>query len=85
MFLQLNKPSNDIKGLSRRLGKEKIKQQLIDLFCYNQNIDKEELNMRADRVKDYQQALNIVKEYEDIIKINKKNIICFAYQQGKIF
>ena len=36
--------------------------------------------MRADRVKDCQGALNIIKECEDIIKTNRKNIICFAYQ-----
>ena len=30
------------------------------------------------------EALDIIKEYEDIIKTNKKNIF-FAYQQGKGF
>ena len=41
--------------------------------------------MRADRVKYYQEAFNIRKEYGDVIKTNRKNIICFAYQQGKVF
>ena len=41
--------------------------------------------MSADRVKDCQEALNIIKECEDIIKGNRKNIICFTYQQGKVF
>ena len=41
--------------------------------------------MHSDRVKDCQEVLNIIKGYEDIIKKNKKNIICFAYQQGNIF
>ena len=27
--------------------------------------------------------MDIIKEYEDVIKTNKKNIIFFAYQQGK--
>ena len=27
----------------------------------------------------------IIKEYEDIIKTSKMNIIFFAYQQGKVF
>ena len=27
--------------------------------------------------------MNIIKEYEDIIQTNKKNVIFFAYQQGK--
>ena len=33
----------------------------------------------------YEEAINIIKEYQDIIKTNKKNIIFFAYQQGKVF
>ena len=33
----------------------------------------------------YEKAVNIIKEYEDIIKTNNKNIISFAYQQGKVF
>ena len=28
--------------------------------------------MRADRVEDYQEALNIMKEYEDFIKKTKR-------------
>ena len=33
----------------------------------------------------YEEAMTIIKECEDIIKTNKKNIIFFAYQQGKVF
>ena len=29
--------------------------------------------------------MKIIEEYENIIKTNKKNIILFAYEQGKIF
>ena len=29
--------------------------------------------------------MDIIKEYKDIFKTNKTNIICFAYQQGKVF
>ena len=29
--------------------------------------------------------MDIIKESEDIIKTNKKNIIFFVYQQGKVF
>ena len=69
----------------RRLGKEQIKQQLIDSLDFNKNIDKEELNMRTSRVIDFQEALNIIKECKDIIKTNRKNIKCFSHQQGKVF
>ena len=29
--------------------------------------------------------MKIIKIYKNIIKVNKKKIICFAYEQGKIF
>ena len=32
-----------------------------------------------------EEAMDIIKEYEDIIKTNQRNIIFLAYQQGKIF
>ena len=32
--------------------------------------------MRADRVEDYQEALNIMKEYEDFIKKTKRTQFC---------
>ena len=70
--------------MSRRLGKEYIKQQLLESLGFNENIDKEELIMCPDRVKACQEALNIIKECEYIIKTNRKNIIYFAYQQGKV-
>ena len=34
---------------------------------------------------DYEEAMNIIEKYKDIIKTNKKNIIFFLYQQGKVF
>ena len=57
----------------------------MDSLVYNENINTEDLNECAVRVEGYEKAVNIVKEYEDIIKTDKKNIIYFAYQQGKVF
>ena len=57
----------------------------MNSLVYNKNINTEDLNECADRVEGYEKAVNIIKEYEDIIKTNKKNIIFFAYQQGKVF
>ena len=56
----------------------------MDSLVYNENISKEDLNERANRVEGYEEAMDIIKEYEDIIKTNKKNIIFFAYQEGKV-
>ena len=74
-----------MKKGSDRLSKKEIKKQLIDSLVYNENINTADLNKREDRVKDYEDAMNIIKEYEDIIKTNKRNIMFSAYQEGKVF
>ena len=46
----------------------------MDSIVYNENINTEDLNERADRVEGYEEAVNIIKEYEDIIKQKEHNI-----------
>ena len=41
--------------------------------------------MRVDTIKDYQEAMEIIKKCENIIRTNKKKTIGFAYERGKIF
>ena len=52
----------------------------MDSLVYNENINTEDLNEPADWVEGYEETVNIMKEYEDLIKTNKKNIIFFTYQ-----
>ena len=80
----MKKHPNAVKQ-SRRFNKEKIKKQLLDSLVYDENINNEDLSARVDTVIDYQEAMKIIKGCENIIKMNKKKIICFAYEQGKIF
>ena len=79
----MKKHPNTVKQ-SRRFNKEQIKKQLLDSFVYDR-INKEDLRTKADNVKNCQEAVKIIKECENMIKANKKNIIRFAYEQGKIF
>ena len=60
---------------SRRLSKEEIKKELNDSLVYNENNDREDLNEQANIMESYEEAMDIIKEYIDIIKTNKKNII----------
>ena len=69
----------------RRLNKEQTKKQLFDAFVYDKNVNKEDLSARADDIKECQKALKIIEVYKNIIKTNKKKIICFAYEQDKTF
>ena len=80
----MKKHPNAVKQ-SRRFNKEKIKKQLLDSLVYDENINNEDLSARVDTVIDYQEAMKIIKGCENIIKMNKKKIICFAYEHGKIF
>ena len=84
LFYSWRNTPNVVKQWRRR-NKEQIKKQLLDSFVYNESITKEGLSTREDNVEDCQEAMKIIEEYENIIKTNKKNVILFAYEQGKIF
>ena len=51
----------------------------------NETIETEELNERADRVKKPEDAADIIKQYEEIIRTKRKGIISVKYRKGKVF
>ena len=53
----------------------------MESLVYNENIDTEDLSERANIVESCEEAMDVIKKYEDIIETNKKSIIFFAYQQ----
>ena len=57
----------------------------MDSLVYNENINTEDLNECAVRVEGYEKAVNIIKEYEDIIKTNKKNISFRTFKENTRF
>ena len=57
----------------------------MDLLIYKESIDTEDLNERANIVESYEEGVDYIKEYKDIIKTNKKKTIHFAYQPTKAF
>ena len=64
----MEKDSDSTKQSWRRLSKEKFKKWLIDSLVYNENINTEDLNEQGYKVEDYEEAVDIIKEYEAIIK-----------------
>ena len=82
--MQLKKGFTNIKK-TRRLSKEEIKQPSIDSLYNNDIIETEELNEKADKKEKPEDATPIIKQYEDIIRTKKKNIIPIVYRQGKVF
>ena len=69
---------------TKRLGKEKIKKQLIDSLVNNDTSEMEELNEKADKVEKPEDAPTNIKEYEDLIR-TKKGILSIPYHQEKVF
>ena len=48
-------------------------------------IEIEQLNEKAHKVEKPEDAADIIKQYEEIIRTKKNGIISVAYHQGKVF
>ena len=72
-FLFIVKKGSDNAKKIRRLSKEEIKQHHIDYLMNSDKIEIEELNEKADKVEKSEDAANIMKEYEEIIRTKNKN------------
>ena len=62
-----------------------MKKQLLDSMGINNVVEIEEVHKRAEKVEKPEDAVNIIMEYEAILRAKKKRIIMVAYYQGKIF
>ena len=71
--------------MTKRHNKENIKQQLIDSLVNNDTIETEELKKEANRVKKLEDAADVIKQYEEILRTKRKGIISVAYHQGRVF
>ena len=70
---------------AKRLSKEEIKTKLLDSITIDEVLECEDLNKEAEEVQDSERAAEIIKRYEDIIKMKNKGIINVAYHQGQVF
>ena len=51
----------------------------------NNAVEIKELNERAERVEKPEDAADIIKQYEEILRSKRKGIIAVVFHQGKIF
>ena len=70
---------------TKRLNKDEIKKQLIDSIIINNAIEIDNLNELAEKVQRPEDAANIIKQYEEILRTKRIGIIFVAYYQGKLF
>ena len=57
---------------AKRLSKEEIKMQLLNSMIIDENLEFHDLNKEAEEIQDPEKAAEIIKRYEDIIKIKKE-------------
>ena len=66
---------------TKRLTHDKIKKQLIELMVVNEVVESDELNKQAEEVQKPEDAADLIKHYEGIIRTKKKGIINIAFHQ----
>ena len=62
-----------------------MKKELIESMVNNEVMETDELNKQADELQKPEDAADLIKQYEDIIRTKKKGIINIAFHQGKVF
>ena len=72
-----------VEKTKERLNIDEIKKQLIESIIINNTIEVDNLNKLAEKVQKPEDAADIIKQYEEIIR-TKKGITSVAYHQGKI-
>ena len=58
---------------------------MLESIIINEVVESEELNKKAEEIQESEEAAELIKQYEYIIKTKKKGIIRIAYYQGKVF
>ena len=70
---------------AKRPSKEEIKKQLLESMIIDEVVEFEDLNKEAKEIREPEKAAEVIKRYDDMIKMKKKGIISVAYHQGKVF
>ena len=66
------------------MSNETIKRELLNLLQENDNVKEQELNETGKNVHNSQEAVVIIRCYEDIIKAQNKKAIGYIGKQGEL-
>ena len=75
---------SDVKK-TKRLTQDEVKKELIKSMVNNEVVETDVLNKQAEEVQKPKDTANLIKQYEDIIRMKKKGIINIAFHQGQVF
>ena len=68
-----------------RKSKGEMTEDLEDSIINSDWNENKELEEKASKVKINEDAAAVIREFKEIIKSKKRNIVYLAYQQGKVF
>ena len=54
---------------------------MLESIIINEVVESEELDKKAEQIQESEEAAEVIKQYEYIIKMKKKGIISIAYYQ----
>ena len=69
---QLRSSKSREEGKNRRKNNNEIKNELLKSLIDDVIFEKEELNLRSNNVRNYNDSVHVVKEFDNIIKCKKK-------------
>ena len=75
---------SDVKK-TKILTQDEVKKELIKSMVNNKVVETDELNKQAEEFQKPEDAADLIKQYENIIRMKKKGIINIAFHQGKVF
>ena len=58
---------------------------MLESIIINEVVEPEELNNKAEEIQESEEAAEVIKQYEYIVKTKKKGIINIAYYKGRVF
>ena len=67
------------------MGLDEIKQKLQDSVIVNDIVENDYLKKKAEEIEEPEKAAEVIKEWENSIKTNKKGIVRVARYQEKVF
>ena len=70
---------------NQKLSQNEIKNEMIDLKNESEKVEIEEPNENTHKAQKCETAISVIREYKDVIRTKRKNIICNAYQQDRVF
>ena len=70
---------------TKRLNQDEIKKELDNSLVNKDIVETEELNKQAGIVDKLEDAADLIKKNENVLRTKRKCIISVAYHQGKVF